>query len=77
MNFVFSTKNVSTPSFIDLCNIAKQYGFSGFEIYEKVSIENKSMLIMRANPSKIKNELNGSLLILYLFLFLNIKNTLM
>ena len=34
MNFVFSTKNVSTPSFIDLCNIAKQYGFSGFEIYD-------------------------------------------
>ena len=34
MNFVFSTKNVSAPSFIDLCNIAKQYGFSGFEIYD-------------------------------------------
>ena len=34
MNFVFSTKNVSPPSFIDLCNIAKQYGFSGFEIYD-------------------------------------------
>ena len=34
MNFVFSTYNVSTPSFIDLCNIAKQYGFSGFEIYD-------------------------------------------
>ena len=31
---------------------------SGFEIYKQETVENKSMLIMRANPSKIKNELN-------------------
>ena len=34
MKFSFSTKNVSASSFIELCNIARDYGFSGFEIYD-------------------------------------------
>ena len=34
MKIVFSTKNVSRPSFLDLCNYAYDYGYSGFEIYD-------------------------------------------
>ena len=41
MKFVFSTKNVVTPSFLDLCNLTKKYGYSGFEIYD-VSLEKKA-----------------------------------
>ncbi len=34
MKLTFSTKNVSRPSFLDLCKYAYDYGFSGFEIYD-------------------------------------------
>ena len=34
MKIVFSTKNVSRPSFIDTCAYAYDYGFEGFEIYD-------------------------------------------
>ena len=34
MKIVFSTKNVSRPSFLDLCRYAYDYGYSGFEIYD-------------------------------------------
>ena len=32
MKYVFSTKNVNCSSFIELCNVAKEYNFSGFEV---------------------------------------------
>ena len=32
MKFAFSTEYVSADSFVGLCNIAADYGFSGFEI---------------------------------------------
>ena len=34
MKIVFSTKNVSRPSFLDTCRFAYDYGFEGFEIYD-------------------------------------------
>ena len=34
MKIAFSTRNVNSDSFIGLCNIADEYGFDGFEIYD-------------------------------------------
>ncbi len=36
MKIVFSTKNVSRSSFLDLCRYAYDYGFDGFEIYDAI-----------------------------------------
>ena len=36
MKIVFSTKNVSRASFLDICRYAFDYGFEGFEIYDAV-----------------------------------------
>ncbi len=36
MKIVFSTKNVSRPSFLDTCQYAYDYGFAGFEIYDAI-----------------------------------------
>ncbi len=36
MKIVFSTKNVTRPSFIDICRYAYDYGFVGFEIYDAI-----------------------------------------
>ena len=36
MKIVFSTKNVSRASFLDLCRYAYDYGFEGIEIYDAV-----------------------------------------
>ena len=40
MKFSFSTKNVKRSSFAEVCNVAKEYGFSAFEIYD--AFEEKS-----------------------------------
>ena len=37
MKIVFSTKNVSRASFLDLCRYAYDYGFAGFEIYDAIN----------------------------------------
>jgi len=34
MKIAFSTKDVSSQSFLEVCNIADEYGFAGFEIYD-------------------------------------------
>ncbi|MBE7049884.1 MAG: AMP-dependent synthetase [Ruminococcaceae bacterium] len=36
MKIVFSSRNVSRPSFLDTCRIAFDYGFEGFEIYDAI-----------------------------------------
>ena len=36
MKIVFSTKNVSRSSFLDLCRYAYDYGFAGFEIHDAI-----------------------------------------
>ena len=41
MKIVFSTKNVSRASFIDMCKYAYDYGFSGFEIYDALKERNQ------------------------------------
>ena len=40
MKIVFSTKNVTRPSFLDTCAYAYDYGFEGFEIYDAVKERN-------------------------------------
>ncbi len=40
MKIVFSTKNVSRPSFLDTCVYAYDYGFEGFEIYDAIKERN-------------------------------------
>ena len=40
MKIVFSTKNVSRASFLDLCRYAYDYGFEGFEIYDAIKERN-------------------------------------
>ena len=47
MKIVFSTKNVSRTSFLDMCRYAYAYGFNGFEIYDAVkerSVHHDSVL---------------------------------
>ena len=47
MKIVFSTKNVSRPSFLDTCQYAYDYGFAGFEIYDAIkdrSVHHDSIL---------------------------------
>ncbi len=36
MKFVFSTKNVVRDTFLDLCRLSWDYGFSGFSIYDAI-----------------------------------------
>ncbi len=40
MKIVFSTKNVSRGTFLDLCRFAFDYGFEGFEIYDAIKERN-------------------------------------
>ena len=40
MKLAFSTENVRRDSFLDLCRLAWDYGYSGFEIYDAVSERN-------------------------------------
>ncbi len=42
MKLVFSTKNVKSSSFIELCNIAKDYSFSGFEVFDVDTFKKKN-----------------------------------
>ena len=34
MKLAFSTENISCPSFLELCDTAAEYGFSGIEIFD-------------------------------------------
>ncbi len=53
--FIFLITAKDDIDCLSVLNIGDQS--SGFEIYKQESIEDKSMLIMRVNPSKIKKEL--------------------
>ncbi len=61
MNFVFSTKNVQRDSFLDLCKLAWDYGFSGFEIYDafKEKTEHFDSVLKSENISDSKRKLNN------------------
>ncbi len=41
MKLTFSTKNVNRPTFLDLCQYAYDYGFSGVEIYDAIKERKK------------------------------------
>ena len=40
MKFAFSTKNIESASFLELCNKTAEYGFEGFEIYDAIKERN-------------------------------------
>ena len=59
MKIVFSTKNVGRSSFLDLCRMADDYGYAGFEIYDAIS-ERKShhdSILRRERTSDAKRKL--------------------
>ncbi|MBQ6816327.1 MAG: AMP-binding protein [Clostridia bacterium] len=59
MKFCFSTKNVPTQSFLELCNITAQYNFSGFEVFDvfaQKQIHSDSIFIS-ANTTSAKRKL--------------------
>ena len=66
MKIVFSTKNVTRPSFLDTCRYAYDYGFAGFEIYDalKERVQHYDSILRRENTSDAKRKLfNRSLAI--------------
>ncbi len=59
MKIVFSTKNVSRPSFLDTCRYAFDYGFEGFEIYDAIKERNShyDSILRRDRISDAKRKL--------------------
>lgn len=59
MKIVFSTKNVSRNSFLDLCRYAYDYGFSGFEIFDAVKerASHQDSILRRDNIADAKRKL--------------------
>ncbi len=59
MKFVFSTKNVNANSFTELCDIAKDYNYSGFEIFdvEEFNKNYKDGIFTQKNPADAKRKL--------------------
>ncbi|MBR5460076.1 MAG: AMP-binding protein [Clostridia bacterium] len=61
MKFVFSTKNVNRDSFLDLCKLAWDYGFSGFEIYDalKERQEHFDSILNKSNLADARRKLHN------------------
>ncbi len=59
MKIVFSTKNVNRPSFLDTCQYAYDYGFSGFEIYDAIHerAQHHDSILRREKASDAKRKL--------------------
>ncbi len=59
MKFVFSDKNVKASSFIELCTVAHDYGFAGFEIFDafKEKAEHSDSIFSSASRSGSKRKL--------------------
>ncbi len=59
MKIVFSTKNVSRASFLDICRYAYDYGFSGFEIYDamKERAQHHDSILRRDKTTDAKRKL--------------------
>ena len=59
MKIVFSTKNVTRPSFLDTCRYAYDYGFGGFEIYDAFKERNShhDSILRRDRISDAKRKL--------------------
>ncbi len=59
MKLVFSTKNVTQPSFLALCKRAYEYGYSGFEIYDAIKerAEHHDSILRSGNASDAKRKL--------------------
>lgn len=56
MKFVFSTKNVSSNSFIELCNITKDYSFNGFEIFDAVKEKKEHSDSIFSSASRVSSK---------------------
>ncbi len=61
MKKVFSTRYIDRSSFLDLCRMAYDYGFSGFEIYdaEKERRSHRDSILRSGNVSDAKRKLNN------------------
>ena len=59
MKIVFSTKNVTRPSFLDTCRYAYDYGFTGFEIYDAVKerVQHPDSILRRDRSADAKRKL--------------------
>ncbi len=59
MKIVFSTKNVSRASFLDICRYSYDYGFSGFEIYDAIKErkQHHDSILRRDRSSDAKRKL--------------------
>ena len=54
MKLAFSTENISCPSFLELCDPAAEYGFSGIEIFDAGAeiAAHRDSLLDRANDDR-------------------------
>ncbi len=61
MRYVFSTRDVSRPSFISVCNMARDYGYHGFEIYDAFSErkQHRDSVLRMENLSDAKRKLRN------------------
>jgi len=61
LKYVFSTRNVSRGSFLDLCKCAYDYGFSGFEIYDAKAErkQHQDSILRSENTSGAKRKLKN------------------
>ncbi|MBE7045644.1 MAG: AMP-dependent synthetase [Ruminococcaceae bacterium] len=59
MKIVFSTKNVTRASFLDMCRYAYDYGFAGFEIYDAIKerSQHHDSILRRERTSDAKRKL--------------------
>lgn len=61
MKYSFSTKNVTSDSFLELCNKTADYGFSGFEIYDvnsEISLHKDTIFDSHTNNSSKRKLVN-------------------
>ena len=69
MKFAFSTKNVPSESYIQLCNLTAEYGFDGFELYDPVTekeTHEDSILRSAVNASAKRKLMNRHIKIAFL-----------
>ncbi len=61
MKKVFSTRDIQRGSFLDVCKMAYDYGFSGFEIYdaEQERKSHRDSILRNDNVSDAKRKLNN------------------
>ena len=60
MKLGFSTKNINLGSFTETCNMARDYGFAGFEIFDaKAEKKRHSDSVLRDGSADAKRKLRN------------------